>query len=258
MVRGDLFAAEHRAEPGDGAGPQLVTLGGNHHLVRATVDGEAEVRCRYGTIVAAAGDLRYAPHGQGGDNLVKRALTGEGLALMAVRGTGDVWLSDGGYAHVITVEPGDYLSVASRYMLAMTAELSYRIRRVAGVGTLAGGLTNSIVTADDRPGQLAITAPVLPVVLPVLPGRPLSVDPGSVIGWSAQLVAHIGWARDFGVTIRGGDLAWLVLSAGDDGGEGFAIVAPAAGQPGNESGGQSGGGVLGNVLGNIAQGAIFH
>lgn len=254
-MQGELFGTEYEAapaSPGNGAA-ELRTQKHNRRVVHGSVSGDdGLLLARYGSVVVAAGEVEYHAHGQGVDNLLKRAVTGEGLPLMEITGDGDVWLGDGGHTTVIEIGPDDWLSVAGRRVLAFTPELSYTIRRVPGVGVWSAGMTNTVFTADERPGRLAISAPSQPLVVPVLPDRPVQVDPALAIGWSAQLRTSIGWARDLGWAIRGGDVAWLVLSADEDD-EGFVIVSAPGGQLADAGGGAAGGGgVVGNVAGNIA------
>jgi uncharacterized protein (AIM24 family) len=248
VVRGELFGTDHAADDGGGEARMRVHAT-NSRVVRAELAPDRPVLARYGAIVASSGAVEYHPHRQGAGTVVRRAVTGEGLALMEITGTGDVWLGDGGHAEVVQVDPGDWLSVNSRYALGYTPELRYEIRTVPGASMLAGGLTNTLITAaGGEPGWLALSSPAPPLVIPVSPDRPASVDPARVIGWSAQLHASIDRARDLGWAIRGGHLLHFVFS-----GTGFVIVTPGVPAAPPQSGGGS---AAGNIAGNIATSMI--
>jgi uncharacterized protein (AIM24 family) len=90
----------------------------NRHCVRATVDGR--VSARQGAMVAYRGELQIRTQGQGVRKLLKRAVTGEGLALMEVAGRGEVWFAElAKDVALLRVGPGDGISVAGRSVLAI-------------------------------------------------------------------------------------------------------------------------------------------
>ncbi|BFO17645.1 hypothetical protein SHKM778_40330 [Streptomyces sp. KM77-8] len=81
-MKGDLFSSQHMVRPATVAGMTVE----NAKCVRYTVDGE--MHARQGAMIAHRGSLRFERKSQGVGGMLKRAVTGEGLPLMAVRGQG--------------------------------------------------------------------------------------------------------------------------------------------------------------------------
>ncbi|MEU7551612.1 AIM24 family protein [Streptomyces sp. NPDC044571] len=214
-MKSDLFASENLA-------PQSATPGmilQNAKSVKYTVNGE--MLARQGSMVAFRGNLQFERKGQGLGNLLKRAVTGEGLALMAVRGQGEAWFAhQAGNCFIIDFEPGDALTVNGRNVLCFDPTLSYEIKVVKGAGMTGGGLFNSLFTGT---GKLAVVCDGNPIIIPVTAQSPVYVDTDAVVGWSAQLETGLHRSQSVGSMIRGGsgEAVQLKLS-----GEGFVIVRP--------------------------------
>ncbi|MGH3742610.1 MAG: AIM24 family protein, partial [Micromonosporaceae bacterium] len=83
-MRGDVFNAENMVQPPTQAGMALQS----QYCVRYAVNGE--VMARQGAMVAYRGNLQMETKSQGVGNFLKRAVTGEGVALMSVRGQGEM------------------------------------------------------------------------------------------------------------------------------------------------------------------------
>ncbi|MFJ9342894.1 AIM24 family protein [Streptomyces sp. NPDC101733] len=214
-MQSDLFASEHTAAPFTAPGMSLQ----NAKSVKYAVDGE--MFARQGSMVAFRGDLRFERQGQGIGGMLKRAVTGEGLALMSVRGRGEAWFGHrGGHCFLIDFEPGDALSVNGRNVLCFDPTLSYEIKMIKGAGVTGGGLFNSVFTGT---GRLAVVCDASPIVIPVTPQAPVYVDTDAVVGWSARLETGLHRSQSVGSMIRGGsgEAVQLKLS-----GEGFVIVRP--------------------------------
>jgi len=210
--------------------------------VKYAVNGE--VLARQGAMVAFRGNLAFEVKSQGVGNFLKRAVTGEGVSLMSVRGQGEVWFASGAAeCFILDLEPNDALSINGRSVLCFDPSLRYDIQMVRGAGMFGGGLFNCIFTGQ---GRLAITCDGQPIVIPVTPQLPVLVDTDAVVGWSSSLQTTIQKSQSLKSILRGGsgELFQLALS-----GQGFVIVQPSEGkhQPAQQSGG--GGGILGNVLG---------
>ncbi|UQX03607.1 AIM24 family protein [Streptomyces sp. RerS4] len=214
-MKSDLFSSDNLAQPAAAPGMTLQ----NAKSVKYTVDGE--MFARQGSMVAFRGDLKFERKGQGIGGMLKRAVTGEGLALMSVRGRGEAWFAhQGGHCFLIDFEPGDALTVNGRNVLCFDPTLSYEIRMVKGAGMTGGGLFNSLFTGT---GKLAVVCDASPIIIPVTPHAPVYVDTDAVVGWSASLDTGLHRSQSVGSMIRGGsgEAVQLKLS-----GEGFVIVRP--------------------------------
>src|SRR5436190_13043193 len=111
-MHSDLFAAKNTVQPADAPGMTLQ----NDKSIRYAVDGECYAR--QGAMVAFRGDLRFEKKGQGLGNFLKRSFTGEGLALMAVRGKGEAWFAhEAANCFIVDFAPGDALTVNGRNVL---------------------------------------------------------------------------------------------------------------------------------------------
>jgi uncharacterized protein (AIM24 family) len=194
-------------------------------------------------MVAFRGNLAFEVKSQGVGNFLKRAVTGEGLALMSVRGQGEVWFATGANdCFILDLEPGDALSINGRNVVCFDPSLQYDIQMVRGAGMFGGGLFNSVFTGA---GRLSITCDGQPIVIPVSQQAPVFVDTDAVVGWSANLQSSIQKSQSLKSMLRGGsgELFQLALH-----GQGFVIVQPSEGhQVAGQA--QSSGGLLGNMLG---------
>ncbi|MCX4716676.1 AIM24 family protein [Streptomyces virginiae] len=214
-MKSDLFASENLARPAVAPGMTLQ----NAKSVKYTVNGE--MLARQGSMVAFRGNLQFERKGQGIGGMLKRAVTGEGLALMSVRGQGEAWFAHrAGNCFIIDFEPGDALTVNGRNVLCFDPTLSYEIKMVKGAGMTGGGLFNSLFTGT---GKLAVVCDGNPIIIPVTAQAPVHVDTDAVVGWSAQLETGLHRSQSVGSMIRGGsgEAVQLKLS-----GEGFVIVRP--------------------------------
>ncbi|WSP93111.1 AIM24 family protein [Streptomyces sp. NBC_01233] len=211
----DLFASENLAQAAVTPGMSLQ----NAKSVKCNVNGE--VLARQGSMVAFRGNLQFERKGQGIGGMLKRAVTGEGLALMSVRGQGEAWFAhQAANCFIIDFEPGDALTVNGRNVLCFDPTLSYEIKMVKGAGMTGGGLFNSLFTGT---GKLAVICDGNPIIIPVTAQVPVYVDTDAVVGWSAQLETGLHRSQSIGSMIRGGsgEAVQLMLR-----GEGFVIVRP--------------------------------
>ncbi|MEU5400480.1 AIM24 family protein [Streptomyces sp. NPDC005963] len=214
-MKSDLFASENMA--------QQATVPGmtqqNAKSIKYAVNGE--MHARQGSMIAFRGNLQFERKGQGIGGMLKRAVTGEGLPLMAVRGQGEAWFAhEAANCFIVDIEPGDALTINGRNVLCFDSTLSYEIKTVKGVGAAGGGLFNSVFTGQ---GKLAVICEGTPIVIPVSAQQPVYVDTDAVVGWSASLTTSLNRSQSFGSMIRGGsgEAVQLMLQ-----GEGFVIVRP--------------------------------
>ncbi|MGA4843646.1 AIM24 family protein [Streptomyces sp. G45] len=219
-MKSDLFSKQHLAEPAVSPGMTVQ----NSKTLRYVVNGE--MMARQGAMIAFRGNLQFERKGQGVGGMLKRAVTGEGLPLMAVRGQGEAWFAhEAQSVFVVDLEQGDALTVNGRNVLCFDASLSYEIKTVKGAGISGGGLFNSVFSGF---GRLGLMCEGEPLVIPVTPQAPVYVDTDAVVGWSASLDTSLHRSQSFGSMIRGGsgEAVQLMLQ-----GDGFVIVRPSEAQP---------------------------
>lgn len=235
-MRSDIFKSENMAQA-----PAYVGLSLQHaRCVKYVVNGEC--LARQGAMVAYRGNLQFEVKSQGVGNFLKRAVTGEGVALMSVRGQGEAWFASGAEdCFVLELEQGDTLSINGRNILCFDPTLRYDVQLVRGAGMFGGGLFNCVFTGA---GRLAISSDGQPLVIPVTPQLPVFVDTDAVVGWSSALQTGIHKSQSVKSLLRGGsgELFQLALS-----GQGFVIVQPSEGRPAPQQSGS--GGLLGNLMG---------
>ncbi|MET9257506.1 AIM24 family protein [Streptomyces sp. NPDC003717] len=219
-MKGDLFSSEHMVAPATAPGMTVE----NAKCVRYVVNGE--MLARQGAMVAFRGDLGFERKGQGVGGMLKRAMTGEGLPLMTVRGQGEAWFAhEAQNCFVVDVEAGDEFTVNGRNVLCFDATLSYRIATVKGAGISGGGLFNSVFSGQ---GRLGLVCEGNPLVIPVSAQAPVYVDTDAVVGWTAALETSLHRSQSLGSMLRGGsgEAVQLVLR-----GEGYVVVRPSEATP---------------------------
>ncbi|MET8953482.1 AIM24 family protein [Streptomyces sp. NPDC004393] len=222
-MKGDLFSSDHMVQPADRPGMSVQ----NAKSIRYVVNGE--MLARQGAMVAYRGNLQFERKGQGVGGMLKRAVTGEGLPLMVVRGQGEAWFAhEAQNCFIVEVEQGDEFTVNGRNVLCFDASLSYRIQTVKGAGIAGGGLFNSVFTGF---GHLGLMCEGNPLVIPVSPQQPVFVDTDAVVGWTARLQTSLHRSQSIGSMLRGGSGEAVQLKLE---GEGYVVVRPSEVTPQKE------------------------
>ncbi|MER0448936.1 AIM24 family protein [Streptomyces sp. NPDC006711] len=219
-MKSDLFAMENMAQPASAAGMTLE----NAKSIKYAVNGE--MLARQGAMIAYRGNLQFERRGQGIGGMLKRAVTGEGLPLMAVSGQGEAWFAhEAQNCFIVDIEPGDALTINGRNVLCFDSSLGYEIKTVKGSGIAGGGLFNSVFTGQ---GRLGLMCEGNPLVIPVSPQMPVYVDTDAVVGWTANLQTSLHRSQSIGSMLRGGsgEAVQLMLQ-----GEGYVIVRPSEATP---------------------------
>jgi len=218
-MKSQLFAPDFQEQnvPG-GFGLQ------NERMLKIALNGE--VLARQGAAVAWQGNIEFAFQGAGAKRMLKKMVTGEDLQLMKVTGSGDVFLAD--YAaeiHVLYLE-NDSVTVNGANVLAFSSELNWDLKRVKGVGGMAGqGLMNVVI---EGTGAVALTSIGTPVVLDPST-QPTFCDPAAAVAWSTSLAPSIKKTDSMMKSMIGrgsGELFSMGFS-----GQGFVIVQPSEGLP---------------------------
>ncbi|MER7201596.1 hypothetical protein CG723_11945 [Streptomyces sp. CB01635] len=219
-MKGDLFSSEHVVQPASAPGMTAQ----NSKSIRYSVDGD--MMARQGAMIAYRGNLQFERKGQGMGGMLKRAVTGEGLPLMTVRGQGEAWFAhEAQNCFIVDVEAGEALTVNGRNVLCFDSTLSYEIKTVKGAGISGGGLFNSVFTGQ---GRLGLVCEGNPLVIPVSQQQPVFVDTDAVVGWTAHLHTSLHRSQSIGSMIRGGSGEAVQLKLE---GEGYVIVRPSEATP---------------------------
>jgi uncharacterized protein (AIM24 family) len=207
---------------------------------------EITIQAKLGSMVAYQGDVKFEHAGSGGmGKFLKKAMTGEGQALMKMDGTGEVFLADQAQdIHLIKLE-NDQITCNGKNLLAFDAGIEWDIKRVEGMsGMLGGGLYN---TALSGSGWVAILSDGPPVLLNT-GEAPTFCDPQAAITWSSSVQTQI--KTDVNLKSLIGKSSGESIQMGFVG-QGWVLVQPSEGriQAATASGGGGGGGGLLGQLG---------
>ncbi|MFZ2487011.1 MAG: AIM24 family protein [Anaerolineae bacterium] len=162
----------------------------NPYLLEVNLDGR--VWAKVGAMVAYTGKVNFVREGlleHGVGTLLKRAVSGEGTALMKMDGKGRVYLAERGKKIRILDLRNETIFVNGNDLLALQDSVTFDItmmRRMAGV--LAGGLFNVKLSGN---GLVAITTHYEPLTLQVRPDQPVFTDPNATVAWSGSLSPEI-------------------------------------------------------------------
>ncbi|MDL5366526.1 AIM24 family protein [Xanthomonas sp. NCPPB 2654] len=195
----------------------------NPHLLEVRLDGL--VWAKAGAMVARKGAVKFTRQGlmeQGLGNLLKKAVSGEGMQLMKVEGEGRVYLADAGKKITLLRLAGEAIFVNGNDVLATESGIDSQItmmRKVAGM--LSGGLFNVRLSGH---GIVAITSHYEPLTLPVnAQTGPVFTDPNATVAWSGGLTPEIITDVSLGTLFgRGSGESIQLRFAGD----GWVVVQP--------------------------------
>ena len=213
----------------------------NQKLLKVEL-ADVTIQAKLGSMVAYQGEVKFERAGSGGmGRLMKKMATGEGVRLMTVSGTGEVFLADHAQeVHLVKLE-SDKITVNSQNLLAFDAGIDWDIRKVEGAsGVLAGGLFNLELAGS---GWVALLSDGPPILLDV-GGEATFADPQAAITWSSGVKTAVKTDVNLKTLIgrASGETLQMQFS-----GEGWVLVQPSEGLP--VAAGRGGGG-LGNLLGN--------
>jgi uncharacterized protein (AIM24 family) len=203
------------------------------------------IQARAGSMVAYQGDVAFEHAGSGGlGRMVKKAMTGEGITLMKMSGTGEVFLADTAQdIHLIYLE-NDAITVNGTNLLAFDSGIDWDIKRVEGVsGMMGGGLYN---TALSGTGWVAIVSDGPPVLLNT-GDAPTFADPQAAITWASSVQTAVKTDIKLKNFIGRGSGESVQMSFS---GQGWLLVQPSEGRvQAAQPGGSPGGGGLLSQLG---------
>jgi len=155
-------------------------------LLEIHVDGM--VWTKMGSMVAYRGGLKFTREGvleHGFGMALKKAFSGEGVALTKVEGAGRLYLADGGKKVSILRLSGDSIYVNGNDVLAFEPSVEWDVKMMKKVSAMmSGGLFNMKLSGH---GLIAITTHYEPITLLVKPGEPVLTDPNATVAWSGNL-----------------------------------------------------------------------
>jgi uncharacterized protein (AIM24 family) len=202
---------------------------------------DVTIQAKLGAMVAYQGQVKFERAGTGGmARLMKKVATGEGVDLMKVSGTGEVFLAFHAQEVHLLKLADDRITVNSSNLLAFEAGIDWDIRKVEGAsGVLAGGLFNLELAGS---GWVALLSDGPPLLLEVS-GEPTFADPQAAITWSSGVRTAVKTDVNLKTLIgrASGETLQMQFS-----GDGWVLVQPSEGMP--VAPGARGGG-LGNLLG---------
>jgi uncharacterized protein (AIM24 family) len=178
-MRSALFAAENMEKESTQPGMRLQ----NSKMLKVELNGE--IMARTGSMVAYQGQMQFQALGSGGmGKWIKQKMTGEGVPLMKVAGSGDLFLADrASDVHLIDLEGNDAITINGANVLAFDSTVQYDIKMVQGLGMFStAGMFNCVFSGQ---GRIAITTKGTPVVMTV--DQPTYADPQAAICWTASL-----------------------------------------------------------------------
>ncbi len=214
----------------------------NSKLLKVSLD-QVTIQAKAGSMVAYQGDVSFEHAGSGGmSRMLKKAVSGEGMTLMKMSGTGEVFLADGAQdIHLLYLE-NDAITVNGANLLAFDAGIDWDIKRVEGVsGMMGGGLFNMALTGT---GWVSIISDGPPVLLNT-GEAPTFADPQAAITWASSLKTGIKTDIKLKNFIGRGSGESVQMSFA---GQGWVLVQPSEGRVvASPAGSSGGGGLLGNL-----------
>jgi uncharacterized protein (AIM24 family) len=216
----------------------------NSKLLKVSLD-QITIQAKAGSMVAYQGDVAFEHAGSGGlSRMVKKAVSGEGMKIMKMSGTGEVFLADTAQdIHLIYLE-NDAITVNGPNLLAFDAGIDWDIKKVEGVsGFVGGGLFNMALSGT---GWVAIVSDGPPVLLNTAEA-PTFADPQAAITWASSVQTGIKTDIKLKNFIGKGSGESVQMSFS---GQGWLLVQPSEGRvQAAQPGGSPGGGGLLSQLG---------
>ena len=195
----------------------------NDRLLEIRLNGS--VWAKAGAMVARTGQVKFTRQGlleQGIGNLLKKAVSGEGMVLMKVEGQGRVYLADAGKKITLLRLAGDTIFANGNDVLALETGIENKItmmKRVAGM--MSGGLFNVRLSGT---GIVAITSHYDPLILKVSAATgPVFTDPNATVAWSGGLSPEIATDISFKTLVGRGSGESIQMKFA---GEGWVVVQP--------------------------------
>ncbi|WP_280255263.1 AIM24 family protein [Nocardia wallacei] len=193
----------------------------NSKMLRVQLNGD--VLAKQGSMVAFQGQMDFDYEGAGGiGKFIKKAVTGEGVQLMRVKGQGALFLADDAADVQLFFLENEGITVNGSNVLAYDPSLTSNIQRVQGAGIAAGGLFNTTLQGT---GWVAVTTHGAPVMLDAS-RAPTFADGQSAVAWSTSLQVGVNRTFKAGALIGRGSGEAMQLAFR---GQGFVLVQASEG-----------------------------
>ena len=183
-----------------------------------------QIWAKAGAMVSYQGNIKFEREGvleHGLGKMFKKALTGEGAALMKATGQGKLYVADQGKKITILQLNGDSLFVNGNDLLAFEPSINWDIKLMKKIaGVLSGGLFNVKLTGE---GLVAITSHYEPLTLMVTQDSPVFTDPNATVAWSGNLQPEFVTDVSFRTFIGRGSGESIQMKFT---GNGFVVVQP--------------------------------
>jgi uncharacterized protein (AIM24 family) len=215
----------------------------NSKLLKVELSG-VTIQAKLGSMVAYQGDVKFEHAGSGGmKRMLKKTVTSEGVSLMKVSGSGEVFLAHlAEDIHLIRLED-DKITANGSNILAFEDGIDWDIKKVEGVsGALSGGLYNMELSGS---GMVALVTDGPPVMLEIT-GGPTYADPQAAITWSEGVSSSVKTDVNLKTFIGKGSGESIQLSFS---GQGWLLIQPSEGRVAATGGSGGAAGALGNLLG---------
>lgn len=191
-------------------------------LLEVNLDGR--INTKMGSMVAYHGEIKFTREkalDQGIGNLLKKAVSGEGMRITYADGQGKLYLADAGKKVSVINLQGESIFINGNDVLAFEPSLNHKISMMKKVAAMmSGGLFNIEL---DGTGMLAMTTHYDPVTLIVEPGKPVTTDPNATVAWSGNLTPQFKTDTSFRTFIgRGSGESFQMLFEGS----GFVVIQP--------------------------------
>jgi uncharacterized protein (AIM24 family) len=193
------------------------------YMLEVRLDGM--VWAKAGAMVARKGNVKFTRQGvleQGLGNLLKKTLSGEGMSLMKVEGSGRVYLADAGKKITLLRLQNESIYANGNDVLAIESGIEHKITMMRSMaGAMAGGLFNVRLSGS---GIVAITSHYEPMTLAIGgDAGDVFTDPNATVAWSegvrTEIVADISFGTFIGRT--SGETVQMKFS-----GNGWVVVQP--------------------------------
>lgn len=194
--------------------PQLLEINLNNQFVWA----------KNGSMVGYVGNIKFEREGMlsgGIGNFLKKSLTGEGAKLMKAKGTGRLYVADGGKKVQILQLNNESFCVNGNDILAHDQTVKNQITMLKSVaGMMSGGIFQVKLSGT---GHVAITTHGDPLVLMVTQDKPVFTDPNATVAWSGNLSPELKSNMSFKSFIgRGSGEEYQMKFSG----EGWVLIQP--------------------------------
>ncbi|WP_331453326.1 AIM24 family protein [Streptomyces sp. SS162] len=179
----------------------------NSKMVEAVVAPGQRMFSQRGAMLAYRGDVTFTPNlagGQGGVMaMLGRRAAGEAAPLMTVEGDGTVLFGHGGHHVQVIALAGDTLYVEADRLLAFDGTLEQGTMFMGSQGGVMGMVRGQVTgqglftTTLRGHGAVAVMAHGGVLELPIVPGRPVHVDPQAYVAHHGdvrnRLSTALGW-----------------------------------------------------------------